>query len=132
MSALTYCYIGEPEQALQRLDRYRDLAPFDPHFRYWENAYTVAYTFKGDYEKAASVGRRAARANPEFANGYKPLIAALGHLGRPEDAMPYIEKLLILEPHFTAEYFGKVYPIRKPADRERYMRGLILAGVPEA
>jgi DNA-binding SARP family transcriptional activator/TolB-like protein len=131
LSAPTYCYIGEPSLALQRLDRYRDLAPFDPYFRYWEIASTIAYTFKGDYERAVSIGRRAVKANPEFSNAYKPLIAALGHLGRREEAAAYIKKLLSLEPNFTVASFGKVYPIRKPEDRERYMQGLRLAGVPE-
>ena len=94
--------------------------------------YAIAYTFKGDYEKAVSVGRRTVRANPEFSNAYKPLIAALGHLGRRDEARPYVEKLLSLEPNFTAARFGKVYPFQRPADREGYMRGLVLAGVPEA
>lgn len=132
LSAPTYCYIGEPEQALQRLERYRDLSPVDPYFRHWEYAYTIAYMAKGDYEKAVAVGRRNVAANPDLVNAYKPLIAALGHLGRREEAAPYVEKLLALEPNFTVERFGKVYPIRKPEDRTRYMRGLALAGVPES
>jgi DNA-binding SARP family transcriptional activator/TolB-like protein len=130
LSAATYCYIGQPDVALQRLDRARELAPFDPYFRFLENMYTVAYTFKGDYEKAVSIGRRVVRANPEFSNGYKPLIASLGHLGRRDEAAPLVEKLLSLEPNFTVERFGKVYPISRPEDRERYMLGLALAGVP--
>jgi DNA-binding SARP family transcriptional activator/Tfp pilus assembly protein PilF len=132
LSAPTYCYIGEPEEALRRLERCRDLAPFDPYFRCWESMYTMAYTFKGDYEKAVNVGRRSVRASPEFSNGYKPLIAALGHLRRRREAKPYVEKLLALEPGFTVEHFGKIYPFRKPDDRKRYMQGLLLAGVPEA
>lgn len=132
LSASTHSYVGQPEIALEQLDRYRKLAPFDPYFRFWENIYTVAYMFKGDYENAVHMGRRVARANPEFVNGYKPLIAALGHLGRREEAAPYVEKLLSLEPGFTAEKFGKTYPFRKPEDRERYVRGLVLAGVPES
>ena len=84
------------------------------------------------YEKAATVGRRAVKANSEFSNAYKPLIAALGNLGRRAEAAPYIEKLLSLEPNFTAEGFGRSYPFRKPEDRERYMQGLILAGIPKA
>ena len=93
--------------------------------------YTIAYTFKGDYEKAVGVGRRAVKANPEFSNGYKPLIAALGHLGRREEAAPYVEKLLSLEPNFTVASFSKAYPFQRPCDRERYMQGLALAGVQE-
>jgi tetratricopeptide (TPR) repeat protein len=132
LSAPTYCYIGDPDEALRRLGRYRDLAPFDPYFCYWEVLYTIAHTFKGDYEKAVTVGRRNVATNPEFSNAYKPLIAALGHLGRREEAAPYVEKLLMLEPGFTTEKFRKVYPIKHASDRDRYMKGLVLAGVPEA
>jgi tetratricopeptide (TPR) repeat protein len=131
LSAATFCYIGKPDIALQRLDHSRELAPFDPYFRFWENVYTVAYTLKGDYEKAVSLGRRVVRANPHFSNGYKPLLASLGHLGRRDEAAPYVEKLLALEPNFTVAQFGRVYPFQHSSDREHYMRGLVLAGVPE-
>jgi DNA-binding SARP family transcriptional activator/TolB-like protein/Flp pilus assembly protein TadD len=130
-SALTYTYIGEPEAALQRLDRYRDLAPFDPYFGLFEYAYAIAYVFKRDYKKAVTVGRRVVKANPAFVNGYKPLIAALGHLGRIDAAKPHIKKLLVLEPGFTAERFGQVFPFRRAVDREHYTEGLRLAGIPE-
>jgi len=131
LSAATYCYIGEPDTALQRLKRYRDLAPFDPYFCIYEGVYAIAYLFKGDYEQAVLIGRGAVKANPDYSAGYKPLIGALGHLGRADEAKPYIAKLLKLEPHFTVEHFAKTYPFKKPQDRRRYAWGLRLAGVPE-
>lgn len=132
LSALTYSYVGEPDTALQRMERYRDLTPFEPYPSVFENPYTVAYTIKGDYEQAVNVGRRVVKATPEFVNGYKPLIASLGHLGRVVEAAPYVKKLLSLEPNFTVALFGKVYPFKKASDRDRYMLGLRLAGVPES
>jgi tetratricopeptide (TPR) repeat protein len=131
LSAPTYCYIGEPSDALQRLKRYRDLAPLDPYSCFFESFYVIAYTFKGDYEQAVLIGRGAVKANPDFSAVYKPLIAALGHLGRADEARPYIQKLLSLEPHFTIEHFAKTYPFQRPEDRKRYALGLRLAGVPE-
>jgi tetratricopeptide (TPR) repeat protein len=131
LSALTYCYIGEPDDALRRLAKYRNLTPFDPYPYIYENPYTVAYTIKGDYERAIIVGRRVTKAIPGFVNGYKPLLASLGHLGRLDEARHYVEKLLALEPDFTVERFGQVYPFKKASDRDRYMTGLRLAGVPE-
>ncbi len=131
-SAPTYCYIGNPEGALQRLERYRELAPFDPYFSLFEYFYVIAYVFKGDYEQAVAVGRRTVENNPAFVNGYKPVIASLGHLGRVEEAKPYIDKLLAIEPNFTIERFGKVYPFSRAIDRERYMQGLRLAGIAES
>jgi TolB-like protein len=131
LSAATYCYIGEPDIALQRLKRCRDLAPFDPYFCVYEGVYSLAYMFKGDYEQAVLIGRGAVKANPDYSAGYKPLIGALGHLARADEAKPYIAKLLSLEPHFTVDHFGKTYPFKRASDRRRYMRGLRLAGVPE-
>jgi DNA-binding SARP family transcriptional activator len=131
LSAATYCYIGEPDIALQRLQRYRELAPPDLYFSWFETLYTIAYTFKGDYERAILVGRRAVKATPDFIAGYKPLIASLGHLGRRDEAQVYVRRLLSLQPDFTVEKFGHIYSIKKSSDRERYMTGLRLAGVPE-
>jgi DNA-binding SARP family transcriptional activator len=130
LSAATYCYLGEPDDALRRLSRYRDLAPLDPYYGFFENAYTIAYTFKRDYERAVVVGRRVVTGNPHFINGYKPLISSLGHLGRRDEAAPYVEKLLSLEPNFTIEKFRKEYPFKRSEDRDEYCKGLRLAGVP--
>jgi len=130
LSGATYCYVGEPRTALQRLDHYRELAPFDPYMSCLKFLYAMAYLFNEDYERAAIVGRSGVAAVPEFVNAYKPLVAALGHLDRREEAKPYVDKLLRLEPGFTVERFGEVYPIKKWSDRKHYMEGLRLAGVP--
>ncbi|HML12187.1 MAG TPA: hypothetical protein VK456_02710 [Xanthobacteraceae bacterium] len=131
LSGPTYCYIGEPKTALRRLDHFRDLAPFDPYTSCFESLYALAYLFDEDYERAAMIGRRAVEVLPGFVNGYKPLIAALGHLDRREEAKAYLNRLFRLEPGFTVENFGEVYPIKKAADRKCYMEGLRLAGVLE-
>jgi tetratricopeptide (TPR) repeat protein len=131
LSAATYCYISDPNEALRRLTRCRALGPLDPHAAIYENVYSIAYTLKGDYEQAVLIGRSAVKSNPNYPAAYKPLIVALGHLGRAEEAKPYIARLLALEPNFTVEGFDKVYPIKNAKDRERYMKGLRLAGVPE-
>ncbi|MBV8827507.1 MAG: hypothetical protein JO084_09905 [Bradyrhizobiaceae bacterium] len=101
------------------------------HFSYFENIYTIVYTFKSDYQRAILIGRRAVKANPNFVAGYKPLVASLGHLGRRDEAQSYVRQLLTLEPTFTVEKFGRIYSIKKSSDRERYMEGLRRAGVPE-
>jgi len=131
LSSLTCSYIGQPDVALQRLERYRELAPLDPYSSFFETCYTIAYVFKRDYERAVVVGKRAVNAVPDFVNGYKPLITSLGHLGRRAEAKPYIDKLLSLEPGFTVQRHGQVYPFKKEADRRQYLKGLRLAGIPE-
>ena len=132
LSAPTSCYIGDPDDALRRLKRYQELAPFDPYFKLFETMYTVVHVFRRDYEKAVLVGRRSVRANPDFTNGYKPLLAALGHLGETEEASRYLRELLRREPGFSIQSFARRYPFRREEDREQYINGLRKAGVPEA
>ena len=91
----------------------------------------MAYLFNRDYERAAVVGRRVVKANPDFINGYKPLIASLGHLCRRDEATPYVDKLLSFEPDFTVDKFRKVYPFKVPEDCDHYCKGLLLAGIPK-
>ena len=131
LSAITHCYIGKPSEALKRMERYRELAPFDPYFCFFESIYCTAYLLSGDYKEALVYGRRSAKANPQFINGYKPLIASLGHLGELDEARTYLDKVLDLEPKFTVKQFGLTYPFRNDVDRDRYCDGLRLAGVPE-
>ena len=130
LSAVTHCYIGMPDIAIAQMERYRDLAPFDPYYSFFEGVRALAYLLKRDFEQAVAVGRRMVRAHPEFINAYKTVIAALGHLRRRDDARPYIEKLLVLEPGFSIEHFEKIYPLKRSSDRQLYVRGLRLAGVP--
>ena len=77
---------------IRAIGRYRQLAPFHPYFFLLENVFATAHLLKGEYEQAAIVGRRVVMANPQFVNGYKPLIAALGHLDRIEEAAPYVRQ----------------------------------------
>jgi tetratricopeptide (TPR) repeat protein len=130
-SALTYCYAGKPGFALERLEKYRALTATHPANPWTQNICSVAYLFSGNYERTVSSSLLMTKFSPGFVNAYKPLIAALGHLGRGEEAKPYVDKLLALEPNFTVERFAKVYPIKYDSDREHYMKGLRLAGIPE-
>lgn len=131
LSAPTSCYIGKPQDALKRLQRYRELAPFDPYSKLFETMYTMVYTFAQEYEKAVVIGRRSVRANPEFTNGYKPLLSALGHLGKADEAAIFLKELMRREPGFSIQSFARRYPFRRREDRERYIEGLRKAGVPE-
>ena len=131
MSAATYCYMGQPAMALQHLERYTTLTSFAPNAYFGDTIYTLAHLIRTDFDAASKFGRRAVRAYPDFSNGYKPLIAALGHLGRPDEAASYLQKLLQLEPHFTIARFIGSYPLARLEDRDNYARGLELAGAPK-
>lgn len=130
MSAATQCYRGDAAAAQRRLARYRGLTPHHPQGRLFDSLFSLAELIGGDYEAAARTGRTAVRLAPEFTNGYKTLMAALGLGGRGEEAKPHLAALLAREPDFTVRDFVRRYPFRRAEDRERYAEGLALAGAP--
>jgi hypothetical protein len=83
---------------------------------------------KRNYEAAATIGRAVTQLNPSFSGGYKPYLAALGHLGRTAEAEAVLRRLLAIEPDFTTERFLSKTPLETAADREHYAKGLRLAG----
>ncbi len=130
-SGLACCYLGDPDAALERLKRCRELTASLPFFCLHENPFAIAYLMKRQYKEAVEIGRRVVQATPAYVNGYKPLIAALGHLRRRKEAKRYVDMLLIVEPGFTVKRFGEVYPFVQDSDRQHYMDGLRYGGAPE-
>lgn len=128
LSAITHCYIGKPRTALAQMDRYKDLAPFDPYLSFFDGVTAVAYLLKRDFERSATLARRMVKAHPGFVNAYKTLIAALGHQGRALEAKPFLEKLRDLEPGFSIERFASSYPLQRSVDKQTFLKGLRLAG----
>lgn len=131
LSAPTQCYLGQPGEARRRLAQYRALAPNHPHAPIFGPMFTMASVFAGEYDRAIEVGTRAVRMSPDFTNGYKPLLAAMGQRRQRREARPFLEGLLAREPGFTVQEFARTYPFKRAEDRERYVEGLRLAGVPK-
>jgi len=131
LSAIAYAYMGEPEEAERRNVRYKRLSPLDPHAFFFDGFFTVINLLKRDFESAVVAGRSVTQMNPALSAGYKPYLAALGHLGRTQEAAVARRRLLAIEPDFTVEHFLEIAPFERESDRELYARGLRLAGLPE-
>ncbi|HTI80892.1 MAG TPA: BTAD domain-containing putative transcriptional regulator [Acetobacteraceae bacterium] len=132
LSAIAYAYMGEAEEAERRNNRYKKLSPLDPHAFFFDAFFILIHVMKRDYETAVAVGRAVSEMNPSFSATYKPYLAALGHLGRTQEAAVVRRRLLAIEPDFTVERFIATSPLERESDREHYAQGLRLAGVPES
>ncbi len=131
MSAATYAYASDPIEAERRNNRYKKLSPFDPHAFFFDALFVLIHLMKRDYEAAVEAGRTVSQLNPSFSATYKPYLAALGHLGREQEAEIIRRRLLLLEPDFTIERFLEQNPIDSERDRMHYAEGLRLAAVRE-
>jgi TolB-like protein/DNA-binding SARP family transcriptional activator len=130
LSAITYAWLGDAEEAERRNRRYKALSPFDPLAFFFDSVFGMIHLLKHEYEAAANVGHAATLLNPSFSGGYNPWLAALGHLGRKDEASGVLRKLLTIEPDFTIERFMSKTGLEIAEDRRHYEEGLRLAGAP--
>jgi tetratricopeptide (TPR) repeat protein len=130
-SAVTLSYLGRTQEAVDRLQRYRELTPFDPYPFYFNTAFTLTYALAGEYEKAVDVGRRVVAENPNYFAAYRPLITSLGRVGAIDEARNLLEKLLTNEPQFSIGWFRSRYPPLPPDRLNNYLKGFREVGVPE-
>jgi adenylate cyclase len=127
----TYCFLGRPDEALERLRNAWRLSPFDP-LNFW--FYTVAGLAEfvaGRYDQAIGWLRKAQRLNPRFSACNRTLAASLALAGDLDAARTTAQQVLALEPGFRVSVFASWYPLRRPGDLERFAEGLRLAGLPE-
>ncbi len=131
LSAVAYAYAGDLEEAERRNKRYKALSPLDPHAFFFDAFFVLIHLMKHEYETAVNLGRTVSELNPSFTAGYKPYLAALGHLKRDEEIAVVRRRLLALEPDFTIERFLDNNPMERDADKQHYAEGLRLAGIRE-
>jgi DNA-binding SARP family transcriptional activator/TolB-like protein len=128
LSAITCAYQGNTAEAERRSKRYKALSPLDPLAFFFDALFAMIHLLKREYQPAAAIGRAVTQINPAFSGGYKPYLAALGYLGREEEAAAVLRRLLTIEPDFTIERFLTRTPLEGTADRDHYAEGLRLAG----
>jgi DNA-binding SARP family transcriptional activator/TolB-like protein/Flp pilus assembly protein TadD len=131
LSGVAYAYLGDLDEAARRLARYKQLSPYDPQAFYFDTGRIIVALLKHDHEAAVTAGREVTQMNPGFSAALKPYAAALGHLGNAAEAAAVRDKLLTMEPDFTIRSFIAVSPFERTQDREHFIKGLRLAGVPE-
>lgn len=131
-SAATHAFLGDLTEAEQRAARYEKLAGNHPFTAVFDTDIAVIHLLKRDYDAALAVGRTVTHTNPLRSAGFKPYLAALGHLGRRQEAAVALRRLLALDSQFSLQQFLEMAPFAREADRDVYVEGLRRAGVPES
>ncbi|MFT6557579.1 BTAD domain-containing putative transcriptional regulator [Sneathiella sp.] len=129
--AITLCYLGQSDDALAKLERCRQVMPFDPHPYYFDTARCIASMLSGHFEEAVRLGKQVLRNSPNFHANYRPLISSLGHLNRHEEAEQLIRKFKEYQPDFSVGWHLKNYPPLTEDKNDLYITGLRKAGVRE-
>ena len=131
LSATTFTYLGEIDEATRRFARYKRLSPMDPNAFFFDACMVILELAKRDYPAAVLLGRRASELNPHFTAGLKHYLAALGHAHLHDEAATVRTRLLAIEPAFTIQDAIRRNPYEHQTDMDHYAQGLRLAGLPE-
>lgn len=71
------------------------------------------YSFQGRYEEAIEECKRAIAVDPDFGNPYNDIGAYLVNLGRPDEAIPWLEKAIAARRYEAYHYphcnLGRIY-----------------------
>jgi len=128
MLAATLIFSGRPKEGLAALEKAIRLDPREPRSEYRLNEMALALYFCRDYAAAVDAAKQAIRSYPDFAHPYRWLAAALGQLGRIEEAKEALEKAIAIAPAaFDMHVRGRV-PWMRVEDYTHMLEGLRKAG----
>jgi adenylate cyclase len=124
------CYLGQAADAIGDFDRALRLSPGETTRFRMRTGLAYAHLFLEEFEEAVTWARRALLGNPNFAPGYRPLVCALAHLGRLEEAREAADRLLALVPDFTPAIDQRLF--RRSGKLPLILSGFERAGLPAA
>jgi adenylate cyclase len=117
---------GRLREGIAAIDRSIRLDPRRSAVRF--NQIALALYYSGEYEAAVDAANRAIRSSPNYPNPYRWLAAALGQLGRIEEAGHALEKAIAIAPAAFNLYARERLPWRRPEDYAHMLEGLRKAG----
>jgi len=127
----TFVFSGRPHDAFPHLESAIRLSPQDPNMGSYLVRIAEAKYLIGEDEAAVRFALRAL-AQPSFQwSRYAILIAALGQLGRQEEAHHYLVEVTRMRPDFSMTFVQTMHPFVRDMGIDRYYEGLRKAGVPE-
>jgi adenylate cyclase len=119
---------GRPREGLANLQRYLRLDPRDPLLFGGLHMIAQAHYACHEYEEAVEAARRAIRAYPDFPPTYRWLAAALGQLGRAQEAKAALDTAIALLPTQIVTFARNPPGWFSPESHDHFLEGLRKAG----
>jgi len=119
---------GRPRDALDPIRKAMRLDPHDPLQINRLSQIGIAYYFLREYEAAVGAEKEALRCYLDHPLAYRWLAAALGQVGRLEEAKQAMEKLMAVAPKSVDMYVRQRAPWMRVEDYEHMLEGLRKAG----
>lgn len=130
-SGWTKVWMGEPEAALERIQRAMRMSPQDPQFFNMRTAAAWAHLLARRYEEARDWAKSALREQPDYLNALHVLAAAGALAGHAEEARAAAAAMVAVDADARIATLRRRYPFRREEDVANVVAGLRLAGLPE-
>jgi TolB-like protein/Tfp pilus assembly protein PilF len=124
-------WIGEPETAIEYLERFVRISPLDPLLHSVRSAIAFAHVFAGRFTEAVSYAEKALADNPNTHQALRATALSCAWAGRTEQAQKAISRLLEIDPTLRVSKLVNITPLQRPQDIARYQEGMRKAGLPE-
>jgi len=130
IAGLSETALGNPDKALELLNRAERLSPRDPKGWFIVQGLGVAHFMLDQFELAESSARRALLYNPRHASAHRLLAGSLVRLGRTEEASAVIRELLTIHPDLTLASWRARTPLHESM-AQKLGEALHRAGLPQ-
>jgi TolB-like protein/class 3 adenylate cyclase/Tfp pilus assembly protein PilF len=124
-------WIGEPETAIEYLERFVRISPLDPLLHSVRSAIAFAHVFAGRFTEAISYAEKALADNPNTHQALRATALSYAWAGRTEQAQKAISRLLKIDPTLRISKLVDITPLQRPQDISCYQEGMRKAGLPE-
>ena len=121
-------YSGRPAESHEVLATALRLDPFGPTAPIALHHFGVSYYFLRDYVAAEGMARRTVSSFPHFPRPYTILAAALGQLGRRDEAVDALAKAITISPEYLSNVTEGRLAHYQPEDLKHVLAGLRKAG----
>jgi len=125
-------WLGQPEAAIEHLERAIELSPMDPTIFQFQSALSHAYMCAGKYDQAWSWAERALYDRPDHLPALLVAVVSAVQLGRETEAEEAKNRMLRLFPGLTQRFLAAhLIPYQRLEDVARVSEALRKAGFPE-
>ena len=123
---------GNPDEAIDHTATAIRLSPFDPMMFAWKSFIALAHICAGRYDEAVGWSAKSLLGQPEYPPSLRVAAASNALLGRLDDAREAMARVRELDPALRGANLEAVLPpFRRPEDRNRFVEGLLKAGLPK-
>jgi tetratricopeptide (TPR) repeat protein len=124
-------YAGEPDGAIESLNKAICLNPLDPRVFLTQSAMAFAHFIAGRDDEAADWAATALRVKPNWLPALRVAVASNAMRGKSEETERLMKLYFRIDPEVTIAKICEFYPLRREADRQRLIAAMRSAGMPE-